>query len=114
MPIPIKKQFEDGSWKSTVTFNDWRKMYHNTFFSNEQTRMVFEDLLKELGYYKVIHNEGDRLLYNFAKRLLSWCGEFSFNIEPPRDVVLDGDGNPALIANPRLTENENALFKGRK
>jgi capsule polysaccharide export protein KpsC/LpsZ len=111
MPIPAKHQLENGKWIKDLDFNDWRKMYHNTFFSNEQTRLVFNDLLRELGYYNVIHNENDRLLYNFAKKLISWCGEFSIDVKPPVDVVIDGFGNPALMANPKLTENENALLK---
>ena len=57
-----------------------RKMktkYRNTFSKNQD---VLADILQELRFFDAIRTEEDRILHNFAKRLLYLCGGWTTQI----------------------------------
>jgi hypothetical protein len=116
MPIPELKQDQDGKWQVRNDFNHWRRAYYNTFFGTDESRAVFYDLLRELGYFGTIDTEERRHLNNFAKRLLSWVGELEMVVNPPVTVVLERFGLPARPgSNPQEHKDVlSAMITGRE
>jgi len=98
MPRPelVEKLVNDEmEWVIQKDFNFWRSLYHKVFFETQEGQAVFHDLLKELCYFKTVQTEEEKYLSNFSKKLLSWCGELSMTMDPPKDCVVDKNGYPA-------------------
>jgi len=58
---------------------------YRNLFSTTQGRRVLGDMLMELKFFQAIHTEEDRVLSNYAKRLLYLCGGWSFDLMRPKD-----------------------------
>jgi hypothetical protein len=116
MPRPELIQ-TDKEWRTQKDFNFWRRLYNKVFFETPEGQAVFHDLLKELYYFKAVTTEEEKYLNNFAKRLLSWCGELSMTMDPPNDCILDKFGYPAAPDIKNLNKKEdtlNAMLSSRK
>lgn len=58
---------------------------YRNLFSTPQGKRVLGDMLMELNFFQIIETEKDRILSNYAKRLLYLCGGWSFDLMKPQD-----------------------------
>lgn len=74
-------------WKNSEEFHDWRKRYHNLFWGSPQGKLVFFDLMAELGHNKISSSNEEVALKNFAEKLLYWCGGGTINVKFPEPPI---------------------------